>query len=212
MRTSTLLLTLFPVLLLLTGCNQQHSPIEVSRAFWKAVQAGNAGAVKALVTKASRASVKTDGKALQIDQVELGRTVIEGDVATVDTSVVIASDHPVRVPLQTRLQREAGDWRVDYDATMASLRPGGSLAQALGTLGELGRAFSDRLQESLGDLRQRMPEIKHRIEEAQGEIQRQMPEVRRQLEQILEQLRKGLEQARPAEPAVPKSPSEGHAI
>ena len=210
MRTSSLLLALF--LVLLGGCNQRHSPIEVSRAFWKAVQTDNAGAVKVLVTKTSRASVKTDGKALQIDQVELGRTVIDGDDATVDTSVVVASDHPVTVPLQTRLLREEGEWRVDYDATMASLRPGSSLAQALGTLGELGRAFSDKVQQSMDELQQRMPEIKRRIDEAQGEIQRQMPEVRRQLEQILEQLRKGLEQARPTEPAAPKSPAGGQAI
>ena len=210
MRTSTLLLTLF--LVLLSGCNQRHSPIEVSRAFWKAVQAGNAGAVKVLVTKKSRASVKTDGKALQIGQVQLGRTVIEGNVATVDTSLVVKSDHPVRVPLQTHLLREEGDWRVDYDATMASLEPGGSLAQALGTLGELGRIFSDKVQESMGDLQQRMPEIKRRIEEARGEIQRQLPEVRRQLEEMLEQLRKGLEQARPVEPPASHPPGGGHAI
>ncbi len=211
MYTRTVLLNLI-VLVLLGGCNQRHSPIEVSQAFWKAVRAGNAGAVKVLVTKASRASVETGAKALEIDQVELGRTVIDGDVASVDTRVVIASDHPVRVPLQTRLRREHGVWRVDYDATMASLRPGSSLAQALGTLGELGRAFSDKLQQSMDELQQRMPEIKRRMEEAQGEIRRTLPEVRRQLQEMLEQLRKGLEQARPADPEVSESPPGGHAI
>ncbi len=209
----TLIFTLSLLLpLLLGGCNQRHSPIEVSQAFWKAVQAGNAGAVKALVTSASRASVKTDGKVLEIAQVALGRTIIDGDSAAVDTSLVIKSDRPLEVPLQTRLRREDGAWRVDYDATMASLQPGGSLAQALDTLGELGQVFSDKVQESMGELQQHMPELKRRIEQAQSEIQRTLPEVRRQLEEMLEQLRKGLEQARPAHPPTTQAPPGGQAI
>jgi len=196
-RTPIIAIATLLLFALLSGCNQRHSPIEVSRAFWKAVQAGNAGAVKTLVTSASRASVKADGMALEIDQIELGRTVIDGDQASVDTHLVVQSENPLQLPLKTRLQREEGQWH--YDATMASLEPGGSLSQALNAIGEIGRVFSDQVAESMGEIEQKLPEIKRQLEQAQSEIQRQMPEVRRQLEEMLNKLRESLKRL-PVEP------------
>jgi len=183
------------LLLVATGCAANPSPLEVSEGFWNGVKEQDAAAVSRYVTAASQESLKQQDPArniLPIKQVTLGRTVIEGDHAWVDTTVEVAGDEPFHLSLRTVLQQENRQWKVDYNATVASITSDSAVGRVLGDLSVLSRQFTDQLNQSLEQAQKALPEIEREIGKIESELRQKLPELRQRMEELMRQLEEAL--------------------
>ena len=182
-------------LVLSGGCVAGMTPEEVTEAFWKGVREQDETAISRFVTSASKASLSnrgSPGQLLPIGEVTLGRTVIDQDRAWIDTTVVVQEDRPFHLPLQTTLKQENLEWKVDYDATVSTLRPDSDLGRALGQISILSRQFTDQLHRSLEQAQQALPEIEREIGRVEDQLRRQLPELRQRLDEFMRQLEEAL--------------------
>ena len=197
------------LLLVATGCAANPSPLEVSEGFWNGVKEQDAAAVSRYVTAASQESLKQQDPArniLPIKQVTLGRTVIEGDHAWVDTTVEVAGDEPFHLSLRTVLQQENRQWKVDYNATVASITSDSAVGRVLGDLSVLSRQFTDQLNQSLEQAQKALPEIEREIGKIESELRQKLPELRQRMEELMRQLEKALgDRKEPESPPPPRT-------
>jgi len=190
----------------LGGCQPPSAPDEVARAFWVAVQARDAAAVEAL------SDAPTTGRAdtlLPVDGVRLGRTVIDGDRAEVETSIRLGGDDPMTVPLTTYLIRRDGAWKVDYADTVAAIRESGRLGGVLGQLRDFSRQFSGEVDRSLDELEQALPRIEREVRGIEELFRSQVPELRERIEEFARALDRALKRPpadRPREPPPRQAP------
>lgn len=187
------------------ACQEKMTPTEVAQAFWSAVQARDVDAVRALVANGAAQGVEPD-RILPISGFSLGRTVIDGNRATVDTQVRLAGDHPIDVSIETRLLNEHGVWKVDYAATVASVSDGGQLAGVLAEIRRLGRQFSGEMDRSLDELQRSLPQIEREIRALEEAFRSQIPELHRQLEEFAREMDKALKEPPRQPPAPPSEP------
>ena len=97
-----------------------------------------AAAVRRYVRSADQAQLADELDLLPLTGFELGRIVIVQDRATVATTVVVAGDRPLTLPITTTLVREHDAWRVDYGATARDISRHSELARLLDHLSTLG--------------------------------------------------------------------------
>lgn len=187
-----LFLSLPIVLLLLTACSEPKTPTEVSGVFWKAVKEQDEDRVRRLATAASAASIADAEGVLPLGEVTLGRTVIDKDRAWVDTTVEVLADKPVRIPLRTELVMEQGEWRVDYDATVAMLRNGGEVAQVFSEIRRLTDRFSDEAETVIDEVQRALPEVRRELETLEERLRTRLPELQRQLEDLGRELERSI--------------------
>ena len=176
-----------------SACVPRLTPIQVSEKFWQAVQENDADAARHFVTEDARNRDLTDN-ILPLEEVTLGRTIIDGDQAWVDTTVVISADKPYHLPLKTVLLRENERWKVDYDATVASVSKGSHAARVISGISELSRRFSEELNRSMEDIQRSLPELQKELEQLEGNLRRELPELREQMREFLRQLEEALGQ------------------
>jgi chromosome segregation ATPase len=129
---------------------------------------------------------------LPLDEISLGKTIIDGEQAWVDTEVVIAGDDSFRLPLKTVLLKENKQWKVDYNATMHSISRGSSVARVLGSIANLSEKFSNELNRSLDEIQKIIPEVEEEIGKIEENISKKLPELRKRIEEILQQLEEAL--------------------
>jgi hypothetical protein len=182
--------------LALTACQTQLEPEQVSRRFWKAVQAQDAGAIRLFATRSSHAAIEAAPPLLSIGETRLGRTVVDGDAATVEATVTVLGDPPMQLPLLTRLAREDGHWKVDYQRTVQPLATGGQLAALIERLREFNTRFSGEVDRSLDDLEAALPEIERELRRLEASIEGKIPELKRRIEQFAKELEEALEDPR----------------
>lgn len=195
------------VALLTVGCQERLGPQQVAERFWSAVTARDAAAARALVTEASRDAVALDGEVLPVGDVELGRIVIDGDTARIDTAATVLGDEPLRVPLVTYLQREGERWRVDYRRTVDFLSNDSDIGRAIAKLRELNSRLAEGLDQSMAELEQRLPELEREARRFKEELAEKLPAMRTELEAMAKRLQQALEEAlRP--PAAQPPPKE----
>jgi len=180
------------IILALYGCAANLSPIEVSGHFWTAVQNKDAGAARDYVSSGSLDRKDLTENILPFDKVTLGRTVIDGEQAWVDTTVVISGDNPFTLPLKTVLLQENRQWKVDYDATVASVSSTSSVARVMGNLTDLSKQFADGLDRSLAEIQKTIPEIQKEIESIEEDLREKLPELRQRMEEFMKQLEEAL--------------------
>jgi len=178
--------------LILTGCIANLTPMEVSERFWAAVKDKNANEAKKYIT-ASTLSKDATENLLPLDDVYLGRTVIDAERAWVDTTVIIAGDDSFELPLETILLKEGDQWKVDYDATVATLSRGSTVARVLGSIVDLSGQFADELDRSLEEIQKAIPEVQKEIERIEENIIYHLPELQRRMNEFLKQLEEALE-------------------
>lgn len=199
----------FSLLLVAVGCAANPSPMEVSEGFWKGVKEKDAAAVSRYVTSASQESLKRQDPAsniLPIKQVTLGRTVIEGERAWIDTTVEVADEKPFQLSVRTVLQQENQQWKVDYNATVASLTSDSAVGRVLGDLSALSRQFTDKLNQSLEQAQKVLPEIEREIGKIESELRQSLPELRQRMEELMRQLEKALgDRKEPGSPPPPRT-------
>ncbi len=198
-----------------TGCEQRLEPQQVAERYWKAVVARDVDAARPFVTRESRTALRFAGNVLPVGDVRFGRTVIDGTVAQVETTVTLLGDKPLPVPLATHLREEDGQWRVDSAATMAMLAPEGEVGAAVARLRELNAELAERMDRSMAELQRQLPEIEREVERFRSEIGRRVPAVRKELEDFARRLEEALKNPPPAAPAPPADtsvPPATHAI
>jgi gas vesicle protein len=186
-----LTLWLLPVVcfvLLFSGCEDKLSPIEVSRLFWKGVELRDTTIIKKFISSDSQVNTSSTENILPVRDATFGRTVIEGDMAWVDTTVTIASEEPFTLPLTTTLVKENGYWKVNYNETIASVSSGSDIARIMGSIQDLSGKFADELDRSIGEMQKAIPEIKREIEQVEEKIKSRIPELKRRMEEFTRQL------------------------
>ncbi|NNL99407.1 MAG: hypothetical protein HKO62_01565, partial [Gammaproteobacteria bacterium] len=185
-----LLLAVGPWLLLIGGCNTQPAtPMMVAERFWSAVEADDVRRIRRHILAAQAAASAGTQGVTPVTATQLGRTVIDGDNARIDTRVTLAADSDTEVALATVLVLEQGDWKVDYDRTMDSLARRGEVAETLAELREFGAALGEGISQSVEEFERALPEIRAGVEESIGEIQRVLPEIEQGVEQSIDAMR-----------------------
>lgn len=195
---SALLLAMAPcLLLLLSGCSRQPAtPMMVAEQFWAAVEADDVRQIRRhILAGQATASAGAQG-VTPVTSTQLGRTVIDGDKARIDTRVTLAADSDTEVALATVLVREQQEWKVDYDRTMDSLARRGAVAETLAELRDFGAALGEGINQSVEEFERALPEIRAGVEESIGEIQRALPEIEKGVEQSIDAMREQLPQIR----------------
>ena len=199
--------TVFLLVMVGSGCAANPSPLEVSDGFWKGVKDKDTAAVSRYVTTGSLESLKRQDPArniLPIKQVTLGRTVIDGERAWIDTTVEVADDKPFHLSVQTVLQQENRQWKVDYNATVASITNDSDVGRVLGDISALSKHFTDKLNQSLDQAQKALPEIEREIGKIEGNLRQKLPELRQHMEELMRQLDEALgNKTRPESPPPP---------
>ncbi len=192
------------LLLALLGCEPEVPPQTVAEHFWRAAIAADRAALAREVRAADRDDVQNDAALLPVERFTLGKVVIDGARATIETELTLGGDAPMNLAVVTVLAKESDRWRVDYPATVSKLRNDGGLAHLLGRLRGLGRELGDGLDRSMGDLQRAIPEIESEIERLEQDLRGKLPALRRQLEDLT----RGLERAPAPRPPSPDAPPD----
>ena len=107
-----------------TACDESLYPIDVAEKFWRAIKDKDVNVIQKYSTEDSLTGEKLSENILPLDEIVLGKTVIDGDSSWVDTTVTISGDRHFTLPLRTVLIRENKQWRVDYDETVKLVSKG----------------------------------------------------------------------------------------
>lgn len=185
----------------LTACGKPSTPVEVASEFWKALEAGNAGLVKRHITAAEAASLESIDQVLPISNAELGRIVIDGRAATIDTSITVTGDKPLEFPLKTYLVLEDEDWKVDYARTIEAVANAGKLAAVIEKVHEFGDTLQQGIERSVQELEHTLPQIEQELSRIEEQIKQHVPELRKRLEQFTQELEEAMK--RPPAPSPP---------
>lgn len=177
---------------LLTGCATNLTPMEVSDQFWTAVKNGDDQSIKKYILKRPGNNAELSDDILPINNYSLGRTVIDKEQAWIDTTVEIAADDPVSIPIKTVLQKQENQWKVDYAATIAPLSNSSDIARLLGNLNDLGMQFTDKLNQSLGELQRNLPDIQKQLEKIEENMKQKLPELQQRMDELMRQLEEAL--------------------
>ena len=182
----------FFILTTLSGCAANLTPMQVSEKFWIAIQNQDSATARKYIAEGTIHTDDVTESILPVNNVALGRTVIEENNAWIDTSVEIAGDRPFSMSLETVLLKNNNSWLVDYDATVASISRGSGVARVIGSLSELGDEFYDKLDRSLDEIERSLPEIQKEIETIEENIKQKLPELQRRLDEFMRQLEEAL--------------------
>ena len=183
------------LLIFCTACAANPTPMEVSDGFWTGIKQKDPAAVSRYVTAESLESLEDKDPAssiLPIKAVTLGRTVIDGEHAWIDTTVEVADDRPMHLTLQTILQQENQQWKVDYNATVASITNDSDFGRVLGDISDLSRQFTDKLNQSLDQAQRALPQIQREIGKIEGDLKQKLPELRQRMDELMRQLEEAL--------------------
>ena len=207
MRNKNIVTCIIVLLVYGSGCAASPSPMEVSDGFWQGIKEKDAAIVSRYVTAESQESLKRQDPArniLPIKQVALGRTVIDGERAWIDTTVEIADERPFHLSVQTVLQQEDRQWKVDYNATVAFITNDGDVGRALGNISKLSKQFTDKLNRSLDQAQKALPEIEKEIGKIESDLRQKLPELRQRMDELMRRLEEDLgDKTRPATPPPP---------
>lgn len=184
----------------LTACEDEpKTPAEVTQAFWLALENKDIGQLKDFISEKSLQEDFNAENIVSVSNARLGRIIIDGKEAEVETTVTVESDRQDDIELETQLVQENEKWKVDYQATVDEIKSPGKLSRVIRDLRVLGKQFSDdlsdELESSLNELDQAMPEIESEIKELSEQIKEQVPELKQRFEGLAEELQQALEES-----------------
>jgi len=197
-------ISLFLLAAILGGCGSPSTPLDVATEFWAAIEAGDTRAVKRRITTAEAGALESLDDVLPISASKLTKIVIDGNVASVDTTVTVEGDKPLDFPLKTYLVLEQETWKVDYARTIDAVGNAGKLAAVIAKVHEFGDALQEGIERSVEELEHTLPQIEQELSRIEGQIKQHVPELRKRLEQFT----KELENAMKRPPGTPSSPEE----
>jgi len=180
------------ICLFITGCDEGLYPIEVSEGFWRAVKDKDINAIEKYSTKDSLTGDELRENILPLDEIILGKTVIDGDGAWVDTTVTISGDKPYTLPIKTVLIRENKQWKVDYQATMKWVSKGSSVYSVISGIKNMMGELAEGLNQSMEDVQKAIPEIKEEVKRIEESLLEHVPELKKQIEEFVEDLEEAI--------------------
>ena len=144
-----------PILFLLAsgGCGAAGGPESVASSFWDAVMAGDKETAKKYAAKNSVAEMELEPKQPGEDRVvEFGKPVESNDQVSIPTTLVTTTNGQAqRVPLNTVLVKEDGNWKVDWNQTMASML-GGMMGEMMKGMSDAMKGMSDEMGKSFEEM------------------------------------------------------------
>ena len=182
------------ICLFTTGCDEGLYPIEVSEGFWRAVTDKDINAIEKYSTKDSLTGDELRENILPLDEIILGKTVIDGDGAWVDTTVTISGDKPYTLPIKTVLIRENKQWKVDYQATMNWVSKGSSVYSVISGIKNMMGELAEGLNQSMEDVQKAIPEIKEEVKRIEESLLEHVPELKKQIEEFVEDLEEAIKE------------------
>jgi len=191
-KTTFKLIFITSICLFMTGCAEGLYPIDVSEGFWRAVKDKDIKAIEKYSTEDSLTGDELSENILPLDEIVLGKTVIDGDGAWVDTTVTISGDKPYTLPIKTVLIRDKRQWKVDYQATMKWVSKGSSVYSVISGIRNMSEALAEELNQSMEDIQKAIPEIKEEVEEIEESLLEHVPELKKQIKEFVEDLEEAI--------------------
>ncbi len=131
--------------LLGTACGAADDPYGVAEAFWTASKDGDMELAKSYIAEGGSASIDESGSS--IGDFSLGETAIDGDRATVETTMVSAGEQSMELAFTTVLVQQGGGWKVDLDQTSDEMMKSLFGTSMGGLVEKMGEAMGDAMQE-----------------------------------------------------------------
>jgi len=193
-KTILILLFLSCICLFITSCNEGLYPIDVAEGFWRAVKDKDAKAIQKYSTNISLKEDELGENILPLDEITLGKTVIDGESAWVDTTVTISGDKPFTIPLRTELVRENKRWKVDYNATIKLVSQGSAVSNVINSIRNMSKDLAEELNESMEEIQKTIPEVTKEIEKIEESLLEHIPELKKQIEEFVRDLKDAIEE------------------
>lgn len=192
-------ISLFLITLILTGCFKPESPQDVTQVFWEAVITQNVDDVIEYSTLLDAKSFDSFKKNWKGYQLVIGKIMIDGNQAEVETQLSRITDTDENEQrLTTYLVKQDGQWKVDYVRTAKSIN-GHSFSHFLGQLDELGKKLSDTLKDSSEKFNVEMQrlerELKNLAQSSGDEAKNIIKQYGRELKQNLKELADSIDRA-----------------
>ena len=175
-----------------TACDESLYPIDVAEKFWRAVKDKDVRVIQKYSTEDSLTAEELSENILPLDEIVLGKTVIDGDSSWVDTTVTITGDKPLTLPLRTVLIRENKQWKVDYDETIKLVSKGSSISRIISSIRNMREDLTEELSQSMEEIQKAIPEVKEEIEKIEESLLEYVPELKKQIEEFVNDLREAI--------------------
>ncbi len=132
--------------LLGAACSAADGPADVAEAFWTASKEGDTELATSYIVEGGTTTIQ-EPSGSSIGEFSLGETAIEGDQATVETTVVSTGEREMEVAFNTVLVRRDDGWKVDLDETTDEM-----MKSLVGTtMGELTERMGQAVGEAMGE-------------------------------------------------------------
>ncbi len=126
-----------------------EDPAETAEAFWLASQQGDVERARELVLPSGSAEIKEPGEGgTGIGDFSLGDAEVDGDEATVATTLYGLGENDMEISFSTVLAREDGEWLVDLDRTTSEM----TRALLGTTLEEVAEGMGRAMGEAMGQV------------------------------------------------------------
>lgn len=141
--------------LLGTACGAADDPRAVAEAFWTASKDGDMELAKSYMAEGGNATIQDpDESGSSVDDFSLGESVIDGDRATVETTLKTTGEQAMELEFQTVLVGRDGSWKVDLDQTTDEM-----MKSLFGTtMGELTKKMGQAMGDAMGEAMKGMAE------------------------------------------------------
>lgn len=144
-----------PLLFLLAapGCGAAGGAESVATNFWDAMMAGDKEAAKKHATKNSMAEMELEPKQPGEERdVKFGKAVESADQVSIPTTLITTVEgESQQIPLNTIVVKEDGDWKVDWNQTMASML-GGMMGEMMKGMTEAMQGMADEMGKSFEEM------------------------------------------------------------
>jgi hypothetical protein len=148
------LLTL-PLFFLLAagGCGAAGGPESVAENFWAAIMAGDKEEARKYAAKDSVAELELEPKQPGEERdIEFGKAVESNNQVSIPTTMITTTNgQEQRVPLNTVLVKQDGDWKVDWNQTMASML-GGMMGEMMKGMSEAMEGMAEEMGKSFEEM------------------------------------------------------------
>jgi len=188
------LIILSLICLFITGCDEGLYPIDVSEKFWRAVKDKDTKVIQKYSTNSSLKGNGLGENILPLDEITLGKTVIDGDGAWVDTTVTISGDKPYTLPIKTILIRENKQWKVDYQATIKWVSNGSVVSNVINSIKNMSEELAKELNQSMEDIEKAIPEVKEEVEKLEESLLEHVPELKKQIKEFIEDIKDAIKE------------------
>lgn len=166
------------ILFALSGCESAKTPDQVTRSFWTALIDNDLTTAESYVTGDSVALLTAyPHEFSNITSLETGKMIIDGNHASVETTLKSEDSSLTLRPFETALIIENELWRIDYRQTQQNMT-GTVFDGFFKSLKNLGERFQHQFEKQL-------PLLEKEIESFGEQLEKQLEEFGRQLEKKL---------------------------